>query len=75
MIDANTIANIITPISLVVVAWLAYLRSKVTQKKLEHITVVVNQRYTDLENYVIALKKDIEASGRKVPDDQSKGAS
>jgi len=68
-----TIANILTPLSVIIVAVLAYLRSKNTQKKLEHITVVVNQRYTDLENYVIALKKDIVASGREVPDDQSKG--
>ena len=73
MTDANAIANILTPLSVIVVAVLAYLRSKNTQKKLEHITVVVNQRYTDLENYVIALKKDIVASGREVPDDQSKG--
>jgi predicted MarR family transcription regulator len=73
MTDANAIANILTPLSVIIVAVLAYLRSKNTQKKLEHITVVVNQRYTDLENYVIALKKDIVASGRKVPDDQSKG--
>jgi len=78
--DANTVANIVTPASVAIVAVVGYLRSKKTErkldaseKKIDHVTVVVNQRFTDLENYVNALQKYIRGTGGTVPDDQSKG--
>jgi hypothetical protein len=72
--DTNTIANIATAVSIAVVAILGYLRSRTTEKKLDHVTVVVNQRFTDLENYVVALRKQIIADGGSPIDDQSKGS-
>ncbi len=76
----TAIAAVFTAIGLVITAIGILLRSLKVERKVDEGNAqgkethkLVNQRFTDMENYVIALQRQIVASGGTPTEDQSKG--
>jgi hypothetical protein len=73
-------ASVLTAVALIIGGMATYRKAGRVEKKVDHaseqigeVHVIVNQRFTDLENYVQALIRRLEVAGIDVPEDQSKG--
>jgi hypothetical protein len=76
----GVLALLMTSLAALITAFATRRTSKRVEDKVDHGNAqgfethkLVNQRFTDLENYVLALQRQIRATGQEPTEDQSKG--
>ena len=67
----GAVGSCLTAVALIITALAGYRRSKLVERKVDAVHVIVNQQHTDLTNYQRALIRALEDKGIAVPIDQS----